>query len=113
MHLVRKAKMHSHLFVIVGDNDVNSISVEEIYKNYKKFEEAIWPTKVRFCGHLRRKDFDLKKVERNNLFLYQKLGKNIRARGLLKRKISGIGRDIIFIHMVKDIGTLVSSFSQL
>ena len=81
--------MHSHLFVIVGDNDVNSISVEEIYNNYKKFEEAIWPTKVRFCGHLRRKDFDLKKVERNNLFLYQKLGKKYKSPRIVKKKDFG------------------------
>ena len=90
--MVPLARKFTHVFVIVGDNDVAELPVENIYQNYKNFSEMIYPTNVRFCGHFKRKDFDRnpKVVEENNLFLYKKLGYQYKSPRAVKNKDFGL-----------------------
>ena len=89
MELVQEARLNTHVFVIVGDNDANTLPVSEIYNNFKRFEDAIWPTKMRFYGHMRRNDLGARLVEHNNLFLYQKIGRKYKSPRMVKNKDFG------------------------
>ena len=50
-YLVDFANTFSHVFVIVGDNDVRERSVGYILENFLRFKEAVWPTHVKFAEH--------------------------------------------------------------
>ena len=84
--MVNYAANFSHIFVIVGDNDVNTESVEFILNRFNEFSDAVWPSKVKFCGHMRRKDLNSDLVASNNSFLSEQLGLNYRSTKLIKRK---------------------------
>ena len=84
--LVTKAAMFSHVFVMLGDKDVREQSTQNIYENYRQFEEAVYPTKVRFCGHFKRKDLLKGTVESNNLFYYKKLGRKYKIPHPVKKQ---------------------------
>ena len=76
----------AHVFVIVGDNDVRERSVGYILENLLRFKEAVWPTRVKFAGHMRRKDLNTSVVANNNTFLSEKLGVNFKSTRLVKRE---------------------------
>ena len=84
--LVEFASNFSHVFVIVGDNNVKFDSVEYIYRHYINFADALWPSTVRFSGHFKRGDLNPIKVENNNLFLHEKLGRLYKSPRLIKWK---------------------------
>ena len=88
-HLATHAKNFTHVFVIVGDNDVKELHVADIYDNYRKFANLVYPTKVRFCGHFKRKELSAKQIELNNLFLYRKLGYRYKSPRTVKNKDFG------------------------
>ena len=84
--LVDMARDYTHIFVIVGDNDVNSLDICYIYKNYRAFSRAVWPSKVMFSGHLRRKDLDADLVANNNIYLSNMLENQYKSPKLVKRE---------------------------
>ncbi|XP_075263932.1 uncharacterized protein LOC142355751 [Convolutriloba macropyga] len=85
LHLVDLAREFTHVFVVVGDNDVNSMDVSDIYENFRRFSLAIRPTNVKFAGNLRRKDLDVNLVASNNNFLSENLGYQYKSTKLVKR----------------------------
>ena len=86
MGLVRKASRFTHVFVIVGDNDAKERSVEYIYENFRKLANAVYPTKLRFCGHFKRKDLAKETVQNNNLYYYRRFGVQYKSPRAVKNK---------------------------
>ena len=43
-------------------------------KKFKEFRDVIWPTEVRFAGHMRRKHLPMEIVSKNNMFFRNQLG---------------------------------------
>ena len=85
IHLANFASAYTHILVIVGDNDVNSDPVENILGHYNDFSNAVWPSHVKFAGHMRRKDLDADLVAYNNTYLSQNLGNFFKSTKLIKR----------------------------
>ena len=56
MGLVENAKCFTHVFVIVGDNDANTMPIQYICAKFKEFRDSVAPTVVKFAGNIRRKD---------------------------------------------------------
>ena len=83
-NLVNLAAEFTHIVVIVGDNDVNNVPVETILSNYEAFNNAVWPSKVKFVGHMRRKDLDVELVSYNNIFLSDALGMCFKSAKMVK-----------------------------
>ena len=73
------------MFVIVGDNDVQEQPVDYILEKFIQFKNAVWPTCVKFAGHMRRKDLDPVLVSNNNIFLSERLGRHYKSTKLIKR----------------------------
>ena len=86
LQLVDFAKNFTHVFVIVGDNDVAEESIEYILGNFVLFLDAVWPTRVKFAGNMRRRDLDPVLVSNNNIFLSDRLGKHYKSTKLIKRE---------------------------
>ena len=84
LNLVNFAAQFSHIEIIVGDNDVNSVPVETILSNYNAFTNAVWPSKVKIVGHMRRKDLDAELVSSNNMFLSEALGICFKSAKMIK-----------------------------
>ena len=84
LNLVNFAAQFSHIVIIVGDNDVNSVPVETILSNYNDFTNAVWPSKVKIVGHMRRKDLDAELVSSNNMFLSEALGICFKSAKMIK-----------------------------
>ena len=80
------AKQFSHVFVIVGDNDAKTKPVGFISKKFEEFRDAIWPTEVKFAGHMRRKDLPQELVSKNNMYLRNKLGYQLKGTRIIKRE---------------------------
>ena len=72
--LVSFARDYTHIFIIVGDNDVKTLSVGKILQNFLAFERDVWPSRVKFTGNMRRKDLCADTVSSNNIFLSSQLG---------------------------------------
>ena len=87
--MVQFASQFTHILVIVGDNDAKSESVENILKNYLAFENGVWPSRVKFVGHMRRNDLSPKLVQHNNSYLSEKLGYRYKSPRTIKRKDFG------------------------
>ena len=86
MSLVAQTRGYSHAFVIVGDNDVKNLNVNLICQKFKEFSQRVWPTKVKFAGHMRRKDLPVHLVAYNNMFLRNKLGPQLKSCRLIRRE---------------------------
>ncbi|XP_075261615.1 uncharacterized protein LOC142353269 [Convolutriloba macropyga] len=84
IHLANYASNFSHILVIVGDNDVNFRSVDFILDKYKEFIDAVWPSKVKITGHMRRKDLDPIVVSNNNAYLSQELVVHYKSAKMVK-----------------------------
>ena len=67
--LVDFARQFTHTLVIVGDNDVKTQKIWYILQKHLEFKKAVWPSKVKFAGHIRRGDLDPVLVEINKIFL--------------------------------------------
>ena len=83
--LVTFAQNYTHIFVIVGDNDVKSTSVGKILQNFLDFERSVWPSRVKFAGNMRRKDLCADTVSANNVFLSSHLGYKFKKTKMIKR----------------------------
>ena len=66
--LVEYARSFTHIFIIVGDNDVKNRKIEYILEKYLEFQNAVWPSNVKFAGNMRRGDLDPVMVTNNNVF---------------------------------------------
>ena len=66
MEPVKHAKTFFHVFVIVGDNDAKTKHASYFFQ---KIEDSVWPTEVKFAGHVRRTDLPQKLVSKNNMYL--------------------------------------------
>ena len=84
--LVDVAKEYTHVFVIVGDNDVQNRSISYICNKFLQFKNDIWSTRVKFCGNLHRRDLDANVVAQNNVFLSEKLGILYKSPKIIKRE---------------------------
>ena len=84
--LVEKASNFTHVFVIVGDNDMKTSSVYYIYRHFVEFSNAVWPAQVRFSGRFKRRDLCPNKVEDYNIFLHEKLGRQYKSPRMIKWK---------------------------
>ena len=82
--LVDFAREFTHILVIVGDNDVKTQKIGYILKKYLEFKKAVWPSKVKFAGHMRRGDLDPVLVANNNIFLSENLGVHYKSTKLIK-----------------------------
>ena len=80
------ASEYTHVFVIVGDNDAKSKSISYICQKIIEFRDAVWPTEVKFAGHLRRKDLLPQSVSKNNMFLRNKLGCHLKGTRIIRRE---------------------------
>ena len=86
MSLVSVARKYKSVFVIVGDNDAKTRSVQYICLKFMEFRDAIWPTQVIFAGHMRRNDLPAKLVAENNMFLRNNLGYQLRSTKIIRRE---------------------------
>ena len=86
MGLVKKAREFTHVFVIVGDNDAKSMPVQYICGKFKEFRNAVAPTVVKFAGNMRRKDLPPELVSKNNMFLRNNLGFQIKSTKMIRRE---------------------------
>ena len=82
--LVEYARSFTHIFVIVGDNDVKDRKIDYILKKYLEFQNAVWPSNVKFAGNMRRGDLDPVVVTNNNIFLSENLGVNFKSAKMVK-----------------------------
>ena len=85
MGLVEEAKLFTHVFVIVGVNDAKYESIFYICRKFKEFSQAIWPTQVKFAGHMRRKDLPAALVAKNNMILRNQLGFQLKSTRIIRR----------------------------
>ena len=51
-----------------------------------EFRDAIWPTKTIFAGNMRRKDLSPARVAKNNMFLRNKLGLQLKSTKIIRRE---------------------------
>ena len=86
MSLVAQTRGYTHAFVIVGDNDVKNLNVNLICQKFKEFSRSVWPTEVKFAGHMRRKDLPVHIVAYNNMFLRNRLGPQLKSSRLIRRE---------------------------
>ena len=86
MSLVTDARQYKGVFVIVGDNDAKTKSVQYICLKFMEFRDAIWPTKVIFAGNMRRKDLPPEMVSKNNMFLRNQLGSQLKSTRIVGRE---------------------------
>ena len=84
--MVDYASNFSHVFVILGDNDVQNRSINYISTKFQRFKDAVYPTKVKFAGNMRRKDLDATLVSNNNIFLSNRFGVHYKSTKLIKRE---------------------------
>ena len=70
--MINLLQRFTHVFIICGDNDVISLGVEDIYRNYEFVIKALYPRIVRISGFLRRADFDPALRTKYNLFFSRK-----------------------------------------
>ena len=82
--LVDFARQFTHILVIVGDNDVKSQKIWYVLEKYLEFKKAVWPSKVKFAGHMRRGDLDPVLVANYNIFLSENLGVHYKSTKLIK-----------------------------
>ena len=54
-------------------------------EKFRVFRDAIWPSKVKFAGNLRRGDLDSDVVSYNNIVLSESLGVHFKSTKLIKR----------------------------
>ena len=66
--LVEFAREFTHILVIVGNNDVKTQNIGYILQKVLEFKKAVWPSRVKFAGHMRRGDLDPVLVANNNIF---------------------------------------------
>ena len=71
--IVQKANKYTNVFKIVGESDVLYRFMQCIFKSFKQFRAASWPTEVPFAGHMKRKLLPQKPVAKNSLFYWNKL----------------------------------------
>ena len=90
----------------MDDNDAKTMWVSYIYRIFVEFRDAVWPTKVKFSGHLRRKDLPPQCL-RIICFYEKNLGPNLKEPECLNARTSVITLGIILINMVKVFATLV------
>ena len=83
--MIQKLMIYTRIFVICGDNDVNSLTVEEICRNYQFVIRALHPRIIRFSGFLPRADFDEKLREKKNIFLAENLKDRYKSPKLVKK----------------------------
>ena len=86
MDLADFAKLFTHVFVIVGDNDAAQRTINFILGRFLQFKNAIWPTRVKFAGNMRRHDLNPVLVANNNIYLSEKLGVQHKSTKLIKRE---------------------------
>ena len=86
MSLVTDARQYKGVFVIVGDNDAKTKSVQYICLKFMEFRDAIWPKKVIFAGNMRRKDLPPEMVSKNNMFLRNQLGSQLKSTRIVRRE---------------------------
>ena len=92
--MINELLRFTHAFNICGDNDVNSLGVEDIYRNYEFVIKALYPRIVRISGFLPRADFEPSLRTRYNLFLAEKLKDRYKSPKLIKRTdLDANGRD--------------------
>ena len=82
--LVEFAREFTQILVIAGDNDVKTQNIGYILQKILEFKKAVWPSKVKFAGHMRRGDLDPVLVAKNNTFLSENLGVNDKSTKLIK-----------------------------
>ena len=80
------ASEYSLVLVIDGHNDANYNSMHYICEKIKEFRSAIWPTEVRFVGHIRRKDLPVDLVSKNNMFYRNQLGFHLKSTQMIRRE---------------------------
>ena len=68
-HLVEYASSFTHVFKIIGDNDVQERKIENILLKFLQFKNDIRPTKVKFAGIMRQSHLD-PVVMANNISFY-------------------------------------------
>ena len=66
--LMEFAREFTHFLVIVGNNDVKTQNVGYILQKVLEFKKAVWPSKVKFAGHMWCGDLDPVLVANNNIF---------------------------------------------
>ena len=86
MSLANFASNYDLVIVIVGDNDAKYESKEFICQNFLDFRNSVWPTEVRFAGHMRRKDLPQELVSKNNMFYRNHLGSDLKSTRSIKRE---------------------------
>ena len=84
--LVKVAREYNCVFVIVGDNDAKTQSMHSICQKFEEIRDAVFPTKVKFAGHLRRKDLPQELVAKNNMFYRNKLGFQMKSTKIVRRE---------------------------
>ena len=84
--MVDFAREFTHVFVTVGDNDAQQRSPNYILSRVFTIKDAIWPTRVKFAGHMRHRDLSPTVVSNNNAFLSEKLGVHIKSTKLVKKE---------------------------
>ena len=80
------ASEYTHVFVIVGDNGAKSKSISQICQKFIEFCDAVWPTEVKFAEHMRRKDLLPQLVSKNNMYLRNKLGCQLKGTRIIRRE---------------------------
>ena len=83
--MIEGLKGYTHIFIICEDNDVNSISVDESYRNNVFVIRALHPRIVRFSGLLPRADFDKNIREANKIYLAEHLKDKYKSPKLIKK----------------------------
>ena len=119
MGLVEKAKCFTHVFVIVGDNDAKTMPIQFICAKFKEFCDSVAPTVVKFAGNMRRKDLPRELVSKNNMFLRNNLGYQLKSTKVVRREdFSGVSKFHFvkfgkgYRHMACMIYSVLQEFSQ-
>ena len=114
---------YTHVFIICGDNELNSSKIDKICRNFEYVIKALHPCIVRFSGFLPRADFDPVLRTKSNLYLAEKLKDRYRSPGLIKKSdFDAKGRDKFHLRHTKNglnhmmqhcLSFLVDSFGEL
>ena len=72
--------------MIVGDNDAKQETINYIFGKFLEFRDAIFPTRVVFVGHMRLKDLLQELISKNNMYLRNKLGYQIKSTKIIRRE---------------------------
>ena len=111
------ARSFTHIFIIVGDNDVKDRKIEYILKKFLEFQNAVWPLNVKFPGKMKRRDLDPVMITNNNVFLSKNLGVIFKSGKLIKRADFAVDKfdhynkeGHGFIHLAAKILSVIEEF---